>query len=224
MMRRRLIFDLLFLAVIGWGSSILIAIAINRIGENVIQPIVLGMLLLFGGVTIGVFSISRSEAVSGGGTMNKAWLFVAGFAVSMSCALLLTKLFFVLSDGETMPWTLVILSLTFPTLSTMISMMVLALRPASVGVAEKEGANSGFEPAHGRQSVSIEDVIISDPNAVCPLCRTHPHKKKHVLIQCPNCRARFCSEHLEDLDFRCYKCRTVIPYQKEIKLFILQRR
>lgn len=223
-MQRRALFDFLFLAVVSWGFCILIAIGVHAVNHETLRPVILGFILLLVGAIIGVYSLSRSATGSSPKSGN-AWLFIAAFAISLSCSLLFMGLFFALeAGGKPQMSPTVVLSLSLLPVSTLISLAITAMLSTSANAAPQGAAGSyGAESAKPRQ-VNIDDVVLTDTGAVCPLCRRHPHQYNHVMIQCPNCKARFCSQHLDDTGFRCYKCRSLIPFQKEIKLFILNRR
>jgi len=221
-MRRRIVFDLLFLVAASWGSAILLAIGIDKLGYALIPSIVLGLVLLFAGTFIGIFTIGRGENQAGAAAVHKAWLFVAAFAVSLSCALLLVGLFTALQYSKPQTSTVpIILSLTLLPVAAIVAAAIMMLRPnmalSSPSVTEPVSTESN-------PMITIEQVVSNDPNEVCPLDRMRPSQDHHVMIHCPHCKTKFCSKHLEEWSFKCHKCGRKIPFEHEIRLLILKRR
>lgn len=222
-MQRRLLFDLLFIWVLSLGIAIFIAIGMNALRiTGTLQPVVFSLLVLLMGSIVGVFALTREASTMGG----KVWLFVSGFGISLSCALLFLKLFEVLQDvhGSDMR-ILQIVSLIALPLTTLIAAAITALVPALKSSGARTVQAEGFSDSKRKHTdISIDDIIIKDPDLVCPLCRTRPYDSNQVMIRCPSCNSYFCSRQLKDLKGRCYKCRAIIPFTKEIEVLVSLRK
>ncbi|MBN1552992.1 hypothetical protein JW979_16070 [bacterium] len=69
-------------------------------------------------------------------------------------------------------------------------------------------------------NIPIQQVILEQTGIRCPICDAFPEESGHYIIRCYHCNAEFCSKHISQYDDRCWRCRTPIPYIKELKYAI----
>ncbi len=68
--------------------------------------------------------------------------------------------------------------------------------------------------------IKITDIILEETGIRCPICYIFPEEEGHYIIRCFRCNAEFCSKHLEENEDRCWRCRTPIPFIKQVKLAV----